>query len=115
MEKSFLEFVKNGGGVVVYHAANNAFKDWEEYNRIIGFGGWGGREETAGPYIYRQDGYLKYGDKSSGCAGSHGCRHEFVLHFGSTTEGFHETGIVQPWFFGRCSVCTTVRRKETER
>ena len=83
MEKSFLEFVKNGGGVVVYHAANNAFKDWEEYNRIIGFGGWGGREETAGPYIYRQDGYLKYDDKSSGCAGSHGCRHEFVLHCGN--------------------------------
>ena len=83
MEKSFLEFVKNGGGVVVYHAANNAFKDWEAYNRIIGFGGWGGRDEMSGPYIYRQDGNLVYDEESSGCAGSHGCRHEFVLHCGN--------------------------------
>ncbi len=82
-EKSFLEFAGNGGGVVVYHAANNAFKDWEEYNRIIGFGGWGGRDETAGPYIYQQNGDLVYDEKSSGCAGSHGCRHEFVLHCGN--------------------------------
>lgn len=82
-EKSFLEFVENGGGVVVYHAANNAFKDWKEYNRIIGFGGWGGRDETAGPYIYRQDGCLVYDEESSGCSGSHGCRHEFVLHCGN--------------------------------
>lgn len=82
-EKSFLEFVRNGGGVVVYHAANNAFKDWKEYNRIIGFGGWGGRDETAGPYIYQQNGDLVYDEKSSGCAGSHGCRHEFVLHCGN--------------------------------
>lgn len=82
-EKSFLEFVENGGGVVVYHAANNAFKDWKEYNRIIGFGGWGGRDEMAGPYIYRQDGCLVYDEKSSGCTGSHGCQHEFVLHCGN--------------------------------
>ncbi|WP_298552273.1 ThuA domain-containing protein [uncultured Parabacteroides sp.] len=82
-EKAFLSFVENGGGVVVYHAANNAFKDWKEYNRIIGFGGWGGRDETAGPYIYQQDGCLVYDEESSGCVGSHGCRHEFVLHCGN--------------------------------
>lgn len=38
-EKSFLDFVEKGGGVIIYHAANNAFRDWKEYNRIIGFGG----------------------------------------------------------------------------
>lgn len=79
-EKSFLEFAENGGGVVVYHAANNAFKDWKEYNRIIGFGGWEGRDETSGPYIYMKEGCLVYDEKSSGCAGSHGVQHEFVLH-----------------------------------
>lgn len=85
-EKSFLKFVENGGGVVVYHAANNAFKDWKEYDQIIGFGGWGGRNEKAGPYIYLQDGNLKYDDKTPGCTGSHGCRHEFVLHCGNPTH-----------------------------
>lgn len=79
-EKSFLEFAENGGGVVVYHAANNAFKDWKEYNRIIGFGGWEDRDETAGPYIYMRDGRLVYDKESSGCAGSHGIQHEFVLN-----------------------------------
>lgn len=82
-EKSFLEFAKNGGGVVVYHAANNAFKDWKEYNRIIGFGGWEGRDETSGPYIYMKEGCLMYDEKSSGCAGSHGVRHEFLLYCGN--------------------------------
>lgn len=82
-EKSFLEFAENGGGVVIYHAANNAFKDWKEYNRIIGFGGWEGRDETDGPYIYMKEGCLVYDEKSSGCAGSHGVRHEFVLHCGN--------------------------------
>lgn len=26
------EFVRNGGGLVVMHAANNSFGDWDEYN-----------------------------------------------------------------------------------
>jgi uncharacterized protein len=49
---NFVNYVKNGGGVVIYHAANNAFPNWPEYNEIIGLGGWGDRNESAGPYIY---------------------------------------------------------------
>ena len=78
-EKSFLNYVENGGGVVVYHAANNAFRDWKEYNQIIGFGGWEDRDETDGPYIYMKDDQIVY-DDSPGIGGSHGTRHEFVLH-----------------------------------
>lgn len=79
-EKSFLDFVEKGGGIVIYHATNNAFRDWKEYNRIIGFGGWEDRDETAGPYIYMRDGRLVYDKESSGYAGSHGIQHEFVLN-----------------------------------
>lgn len=79
-ERSFLDFVEKGGGVIIYHAANNAFRDWKEYNRIIGFGGWEDRNETAGPYIYMRDGRLVYDKESPGCAGSHGFQHEFVLN-----------------------------------
>lgn len=82
-EKSFLDFVEKGGGLIIYHAANNAFRDWKEYNRIIGFGGWGDRDETDGPYIYMQDGRLIYDEESPGCAGSHGFQHEFVLNCGN--------------------------------
>lgn len=34
----FEAFVREGGGVYVWHAGNNAFADWPEYNRIIGLG-----------------------------------------------------------------------------
>ena len=78
-ENSFLNFVEQGGGVVIYHAANTAFRRWKEYNQIIGFGGWENRDETDGPYIYVKDGQLVY-DESPGFGGSHGSRHEFVLH-----------------------------------
>ena len=78
-ESAFLDYVIAGGGLVVYHAADNAFREWEEFNKIIGFGGWEGRNETDGPYIYLKDGELFY-DKSPGPGGSHGSRHEYVLN-----------------------------------
>jgi len=78
-EKSFLQYIEKGGGVVVYHAANNAFRHWKEYNQIIGFGGWENRDETDGAYIYLKEGKLAY-DDSPGRGGSHGFRHEFELN-----------------------------------
>ena len=76
-DQAFLDYVKKGGGVVVYHAADNAFRRWEEFNKIIGYGGWEGRNENDGPYIYLKDGKLFY-DPSPGSGGSHGSQHEFV-------------------------------------
>ena len=35
-EASFMTAVENGVGVVVVHAANNAFDGWEEYERLVG-------------------------------------------------------------------------------
>ena len=49
---SFESFVENGGGVVSVHAADNAFPEWPEFNRMIGLGGWGNRSEKDGPYVY---------------------------------------------------------------
>ena len=54
-QETFVEFVKNGGGFVVVHAADNSFGDWKEYNEMIGLGGWGGRNEKRGPYVYFND------------------------------------------------------------
>ncbi len=79
MNAAFLDFVKNGGGVVVYHAADNSFTDWKEYNEIIALGGWGGRNEKSGPYVYWKDGGLTR-DETPGSGGSHGARHEYVMN-----------------------------------
>lgn len=35
-EENFLNYVKNGGGLVVYHASDNAFSGWDEYDRLVG-------------------------------------------------------------------------------
>ena len=78
-DQAFLDFVKKGGGVVVYHAADNAFREWKEFNKMIGYGGWENRDETDGPYIYLKNGKLVY-DTSAGRGGSHGAQHEFVIN-----------------------------------
>ena len=78
VDAAFLSFVKNGGGFVSYHAANNSFSDWPEYNAMIGIGGWGGRNEKSGPYLrLRQTLWTK--DATPGPGGGHGAQHEFLI------------------------------------
>ena len=36
VERDFLNYLKQGGGVVNFHAANNAFLLWPEYNDLVG-------------------------------------------------------------------------------
>jgi type 1 glutamine amidotransferase len=76
--KRFVEYVKNGGGVVFYHEANNSFPKWKEYNEITALGGWGNRNEKSGPYVYWENGKL-IRNHAAGEGGSHGKAHEFVL------------------------------------
>ena len=78
-KSKFVEFVKKGGGLVVFHASDNSFSDWEEYNQMIGVGGWGGRTEKHGPILYWEDGKIKK-DKSEGRGGAHGQQDPFVVH-----------------------------------
>jgi type 1 glutamine amidotransferase len=75
---AFVNYVRSGGGVVVYHAANNSFPEWKEYNEIIGLGGWGGRDEKSGPYVRWRKGKVVR-DMNPGRGGSHGLRHDFQI------------------------------------
>ena len=50
-QKALEDYMKAGGGFVSVHAADNSFPDWLEYNKMIGLGGWGGRNEKHGPYV----------------------------------------------------------------
>jgi type 1 glutamine amidotransferase len=36
VKKDFAEYVRNGGGVYIYHAAENAFVGWKEYEEMVG-------------------------------------------------------------------------------
>lgn len=76
---AFVDYVRSGGGFVVIHAADNAFPNWPEYNEMIGLGGWGGRNEKSGPYVYYTDEGKVERDPSAGRGGSHGPRHAFLI------------------------------------
>ena len=77
-QKDFQAFVCTGGGFVSVHAANNSFPDWPEYNQMIGLGGWNGRSEASGPYIYFR-GNRRHRDSTTGPGGHHGPQHEFLV------------------------------------
>lgn len=78
-QNSFVEYVAGGGGFVVVHAANNSFGNWPEYNEIIGLGGWEGRNEKSGPYVYLNDDGKLIRDESPGRGGHHGAQHPFPI------------------------------------
>jgi len=78
-QKALEEYMEAGGGLVVVHAADNSFPDWTAYNEMIGLGGWGGRNEKHGPYVYyTNDGELVR-DPSPGNCGAHGPQHVFPV------------------------------------
>ncbi len=76
--KAFVDYVQDGGGLVVYHFACAAFPEWKQYNRMIGLGGWGKRSEQAGPYLRWRDGKVVR-DSLPGKTGGHGPAHPFQL------------------------------------
>jgi type 1 glutamine amidotransferase len=77
-QNKFVKFVKKGGGLVVFHASDNSFPKWKEFNEMIGLGGWGNRTEKDGPYVYWKNGEFVR-DNSPGRGGSHGEQEDFVV------------------------------------
>jgi len=77
-QKALVDYVSQGGGLVIVHAANNSFPHWKAYNEMIGLGGWGHRNEKWGPYVYyKKDKLIR--DNSAGKGGWHGPEHEFQI------------------------------------
>ncbi len=78
-QKALVDFVNGGGGLVIIHAADNSFGNWPEFNQMIGLGGWDGRNERSGPYVYINQSGEVVKDTSPGVGGSHGPQHEFQI------------------------------------
>ncbi len=79
VKTAFESHMKNGGRFVCVHAADNSFPNWLEYNQMIGLGGWGGRTEKHGPYVYYDNAGKEVRDTKPGNGGSHGPQHEFTI------------------------------------
>jgi type 1 glutamine amidotransferase len=75
---AFEKYVSAGGGVVSYHAADNAFPEWRQFNEMIAVGGWGGRKPDFGKAARFRDGKLELGTPARNC-GNHGQRLPFLV------------------------------------
>ncbi len=77
-QQALADYVRRGGGLVIVHAADNSFPEWKEYNKMIGLGGWGGRNEASGPYVrFRNGKFVR--DTTPGGGGHHGAQHPFQV------------------------------------
>ncbi len=103
--KSFEDYVKNGGGFVCVHAADNAFPKWLEYNKMIAVGGWGGRNDTFGPMLRWRDGKIEKDAK--GGHGTHGKQHSFVVE---TRDSEHPItkGLPAKWLHAKDELYATL-------
>jgi len=78
-KERFEKYMTEGGGLVVVHAANNSWGNWPEFNKMIGLGGWGGRDAGSGTYAnLDQEGRLHL-DTPEGECGSHGPQYEYIM------------------------------------
>ena len=106
-DSAFVKYVRKGGGVVIYHAADNAFSGWEEFNRIIALGGWEGRNEKSGPYCYLKDGELVL-DNRPGHGGSHGQQREYPMHCRNAKHPITK-GLPDNWMHARDEMYDSMR------
>lgn len=71
------KFVGDGGGLVIVHAANNAFPEWSEFNKMIGLG-WRGAD--FGDRVTTNDaGEIIRTEKGKGPGAGHGPQHDFTI------------------------------------
>ncbi len=73
-------FVREGGGFVSVHAADNHDANWLEYNKMIGVGGWGGRQAGVHGSILRlvDDEWIA-ASPDEGISGEHGRMRDFLV------------------------------------
>ena len=94
-QQAFEKYMKGGGGLVVFHAANNSFPQWKAYNRMIGLGGWGDRTEQDGPLVYYNDAGNLVRSNRPGNAGAHGPQSKYPIRIRNAnhpiTKGMPET------------------------
>ena len=96
--KDFVDYVKGGGGVLLVHAANNAFRDWDEFNEMIGLGwrpGDRGKAVKVDPKTGRA--FVEEGNANNS---GHGSKHPFQV---TVRQSDHPVmkGLPLQWMHGK--------------
>lgn len=77
VEQSLERYLRSGGGLIILHAANNAFLHWTAYNEMIGLG-W--RDKSFGPGLaIDEKGKVVTIPRGTGLNPGHGPRHDFQI------------------------------------
>jgi uncharacterized protein len=107
LRSEFETYMKNGGGLVVVHGADNAFPDWPAFNEMTGLGGWRNRDAPAGPRWFYRNGKLT-SDMAPGPAGLHGKRRPFRLMVRAPTHPIMR-GLPRAWMHAADELYTRLR------
>ncbi len=93
-EEALERYVRGGGGLVIYHAANNAFRNWPAFNEMAGLL-W--RDPSFGPGLgVGPQGKVFVVPKGMGLPPGHGPRHDFEL-FVRDTDHPITRGLPRQW------------------
>ena len=107
-QREFEQYIKKGGGLVVFHAADNSFPNWKAYNRMIGLGGWGDRNEQDGPLVYYNDAGELVRDTTPGKAGEHGPQSEYQIQIRNPDHPITK-GIPEVWMHTQDELYNSLR------
>jgi type 1 glutamine amidotransferase len=98
VERSLEAYVRGGGGLVVFHAGNNAFLNWPAYNEMIGLG-W--RANTFGRGIaVGDDGKPVFIPQGEGAGPGHPALLDFAIHL-TAAEHPITAGLPGVWLHSR--------------
>ncbi|MGJ8654343.1 MAG: ThuA domain-containing protein [Opitutaceae bacterium] len=91
-QRALEAYVSGGGGLYIFHSANNAFPEWTEYNRMIGLG-W--RKKDFGPAVQIVNGKQVLIPAGEGGNTGHGKRLDTII----TRMNEHpiHAGLPQQW------------------
>ncbi len=94
IRKSFEEYVSKGGSVLVQHAANNPFPEWEAYETMVGLL-WRGQDTGYGAYWDEEQGVIRMAPGEDRGAG-HGRLHDWTI---TTRDSEHPimAGLPETW------------------
>ena len=77
LEKALEDYLHTGGGLVIYHSANNSFLNWAAYNEMMGLG-WRGTDFGPSLIVGRDEKVIEI-PKGQGRGPGHGPEHDFQM------------------------------------
>lgn len=107
VKADLVEFISNGGGMVVIHGANNAFSNWDDFNRMIGIG-WRKIDQGVALTVIDSTGKVVAESVGEGLNSGHGSRHPFVVKSRAVDHPIMR-GLPLEWWHGKDELYHSMR------